>query len=95
MFGKVREIPQTEKTPFYPRSVYGISKVAGFDLTRNYREAYNLFCCSGILFNHESPRRGFEFVTRKITHAVARIKFGLTKRFETWKYGCKKRLGAC
>ena len=68
MFGKVREIPQNEKTPFHPRSVYGISKVAGFDLTRNYREAYNLFCCSGILFNHESPRRGFEFVTRKITH---------------------------
>jgi len=66
MFGKVQEIPQSEKTPFYPRSVYGISKVAGFDLTRNYREAYNLFCCSGILFNHESPRRGFEFVTRKI-----------------------------
>ena len=79
MYGKVRQIPQTEKTPFYPRSVYGISKVAGFDLTRNYREAYNMFCCSGILFNHESPRRGFEFVTRKITHAVARIKFGLQK----------------
>jgi len=79
MFGKVRETPQTEKTPFYPRSVYGVSKVAGFDLTRNYREAYNLFCCSGILFNHESPRRGFEFVTRKITHSVARIKFGLQK----------------
>ncbi len=77
MFGKVQQIPQTEKTPFYPRSTYGISKVAGFDLTRNYREAYNLFCCSGILFNHESPRRGFEFVTRKITHAVARIKYGL------------------
>ena len=67
MYGKVREIPQNEKTPFYPRSTYGISKVAGFDLTRNYREAYGLFCCSGILFNHESPRRGFEFVTRKIT----------------------------
>ena len=65
MFGKVRQVPQTEKTPFYPRSVYGISKVAGYDLTRNYREAYNMFCCSGILFNHESPRRGFEFVTRK------------------------------
>ena len=79
MFGKVQQIPQTEKTPFYPRSTYGISKVAGFDLTRNYREAYNLFCCSGILFNHESPRRGFEFVTRKITHAVARIKYGLQK----------------
>ena len=80
MFGKVQQIPQTEKTPFYPRSTYGISKVAGFDLTRNYREAYNLFCCSGILFNHESPRRGFEFVTRKITHSVARIKFGLQKK---------------
>ena len=79
MYGKVLESPQTEKTPFYPRSTYGISKVAGFDLTRNYREAYNLFCASGILFNHESPRRGFEFVTRKISHSVARIKFGLQK----------------
>ena len=79
MFGKALEIPQSEKTPFYPRSTYGISKVAGFDLTRNYREAYNIFCCSGILFNHESPRRGFEFVTRKITHAVAKIKLGLQK----------------
>ena len=79
MFGKALEIPQNEETPFYPRSTYGISKVAGFDLTRNYREAYNIFCCSGILFNHESPRRGFEFVTRKITHAVAKIKFGLQK----------------
>jgi GDPmannose 4,6-dehydratase len=73
MFGKVRETPQTEDTPFYPRSPYGISKVAGFDLTRNYREAYNIFACNGILFNHESPRRGFEFVTRKITSSVARI----------------------
>ena len=79
MYGKVLETPQTEKTPFYPRSTYGISKVAWFDLTRNYREAYNLFCASGILFNHESPRRGFEFVTRKISHSVARIKFGLQK----------------
>ena len=79
MFGKALEIPQNEKTPFYPRSTYGISKVAGFDLMRNYREAYNIFCCSGILFNHESPRRGFEFVTRKITHAVAKIKLGLQK----------------
>ena len=79
MFGKALEMPQNEKTPFYPRSTYGISKVAGFDLTRNYREAYNIFCCSGILFNHESPRRGFEFVTRKITHAVAKIKLGLQK----------------
>lgn len=76
MFGKVTEIPQKETTRFYPRSVYGISKCAGFDLTRNYREAYNLFCCSGILFNHESPRRGVEFVTRKITRAVANIKLG-------------------
>jgi GDPmannose 4,6-dehydratase len=76
MFGKVREVPQREATPFHPRSPYGISKVAGFDLTRNYREAYGMFCASGILFNHESPRRGFEFVTRKITSTVARIKFG-------------------
>lgn len=80
MFGKVFETPQNENTKFYPRSVYGISKVAGFELTRNYREAYNLFCCSGILFNHESPRRGFEFVTRKITHSVAKIKLGIQKK---------------
>ena len=79
MFGKVRETPQTELTPFHPRSPYGISKVAGFDLTRNYREAHNLFACSGILFNHESPRRGYEFVTRKITSTVAKIKLGLAK----------------
>ena len=77
MFGKVRKTPQNEKTPFYPRSAYGISKVTGHDLARNYREAYNLYCCTGILFNHESPRRGFEFVTRKISHGVARIKYGL------------------
>ncbi len=77
MFGKVRETPQTEMTPFHPRSPYGISKVAGFDLTRNYREAYGMFCCNGILFNHESPRRGYEFVSRKITSAVARIKLGI------------------
>jgi GDPmannose 4,6-dehydratase len=64
MFGLVKETPQNENTPFHPRSPYGISKVAGFDLTRNYREAYNLFACSGILFNHESPRRGYEFVNR-------------------------------
>ena len=93
MFGKVREIPQTEKTPFYPRSVYGISKVAGYDLTRNYREAYNLFCCSGILFNHESPRRGFEFVTRKITHAVARIKFGLQNDLRLGNMDAKRDWG--
>src|ERR1044071_397535 len=77
MFGKVRETPQRETTPFHPRSPYGISKVAGFDLTRNYREAYQMFCASGILFNHEGPRRGFEFVTRKITSTLARIKAGL------------------
>src|SRR5216110_3308498 len=77
MFGKVREVPQRETTAFHPRSPYGISKVAGFDLTRNYREAYEMFCVSGILFNHEGPRRGFEFVTRKITSTVARIKLGL------------------
>ncbi len=77
MFGKVAETPQTEATRFHPRSPYGISKVAGFDLTRNYREAYGMFCASGILFNHEGPRRGYEFVTRKITSTVARIKLGL------------------
>ena len=77
MFGKVRESPQTERTPFHPRSPYGISKVAGFDLTRNYREAYGMFAVSGILFNHESPRRGFEFVSRKITSHAAMIKLGL------------------
>ncbi len=79
MFGNARETPQSEMTPFYPRSAYGISKVAGFDLTRNYRDTYQMFACSGICFNHESPRRGFEFVTRKITHAAARIKLGLSK----------------
>jgi len=77
MFGKVEESPQRETTPFHPRSPYGISKVAGFQLTQNYREAYDMFCVSGMLFNHESPRRGFEFVTRKITNGVARIKLGL------------------
>lgn len=77
MFGKVREVPQTEMTPFHPRSAYGISKVAGFELTRNYREAYGLHATNGMLYNHESPRRGFEFVTRKITHHVARIHLGL------------------
>ena len=76
MFGLVGETPQRETTPFHPRSPYGISKVAGFDLTRNYREAYGMFAASGILFNHEGPRRGFEFVTRKITSTVARIKAG-------------------
>lgn len=77
MFGKVRETPQQETTPFHPRSPYGISKVTGFELTRNYRETYGMFCCGGILFNHEGPRRGVQFVTRKITWTVARIKLGL------------------
>ncbi len=77
MFGKVRETPQTEATPFYPRSPYGCAKVYGHDITVNYRDSYGLFACSGILFNHESERRGLEFVTRKITNAAARIKLGL------------------
>jgi GDPmannose 4,6-dehydratase len=77
MFGKVREIPQTELTPFHPRSPYGVAKVFGHHMTVNYRESYGMYACSGILFNHEGPRRGLEFVTRKITNAVARIKLGL------------------
>jgi GDPmannose 4,6-dehydratase len=77
MFGKVREVPQTESTPFYPRSPYGVAKVYGHWITVNYRESYGLFACSGILFNHESPRRGLEFVTRKVTHGAARAKLGL------------------
>jgi GDPmannose 4,6-dehydratase len=77
MFGKVLEVPQTESTPFYPRSPYGVAKAYGHFITVNYRESYDLFACSGILFNHESPRRGLEFVTRKVTHAVAAIKLGL------------------
>ena len=77
MFGKVREVPQTELTPFYPRSPYGVSKVFAHYITVNYRESYNLFAVSGMLFNHESPRRGLEFVSRKVTHGVARIKLGL------------------
>src|SRR3989338_1288471 len=79
MFGKVRETPQNENTPFYPRSPYGVAKVYGHYITVNYRESYNLFAVSGILFNHESPRRGMEFVTRKVSHAVASIKLGLQK----------------
>jgi len=77
MFGKVREVPQSELTPFHPRSPYGVSKVFGHYITVNYRESYNLFACSGLLFNHESPRRGLEFVTRKVSDGVARIKLGL------------------
>ena len=78
MYGRVREVPQTELTPFYPRSPYGVSKVFGHYITVNYRESYNMFAVSGILFNHESPRRGLEFVTRKVTDGVARIKLGLS-----------------
>lgn len=77
MFGKVREIPQNEKTPFYPRSPYGVAKVYGHYMTVNYRESYDMFACSGILFNHESPRRGLEFVTKKVTYSAAKIKLGL------------------
>jgi GDPmannose 4,6-dehydratase len=80
MFGKVREVPQTELTPFYPRSPYGVSKVFAHYITVNYRESYDLFAVSGILFNHESPRRGLEFVTRKVTNGVARIKLGLADK---------------
>jgi GDPmannose 4,6-dehydratase len=82
MFGKVREVPQTEKTPFHPRSPYGVAKVFGYHLTVNYRESYGLFACSAIGFNHESPRRGLEFVTRKVTHQVARIKCGLASKLK-------------
>jgi len=93
MFGKVRRVPQNEKTPFHPRSAYGISKVTGHDLTRNYREAYNLHCSTGILFNHESPRRGFEFVTRKISHGVARIKYGLQRDLKLGNLESKRDWG--
>jgi GDPmannose 4,6-dehydratase len=93
MFGLAKETPQNEFTPFHPRSPYGISKVAGFDLTRNYREAYGLYACNGIAFNHESQRRGFEFVTRKITNAVAEIKYGLTKKLCLGNLGAKRDWG--
>ena len=93
MFGKVREVPQCETTPFHPRSPYGISKVAGFDLTRNYREAYGMFCVGGILFNHEGPRRGFEFVTRKITSHAARIKCGLATELRIGNLEAKRDWG--
>ncbi|MBA2124543.1 GDP-mannose 4,6-dehydratase [bacterium Unc6] len=92
-FGHVKETPQNENTPFHPRSPYGISKVAGFDLTRNYREAYGIFACNGILFNHESPRRGFEFVTRKIANAAARIKMGLAKELRLGNLKAKRDWG--
>ena len=93
MFGKAEEIPQTENTRFHPRSSYGISKVCGFELTRNYREAYGLHASSGILFNHESPRRGFEFVTRKITSGVARIVAGQAKSLNLGNLDAKRDWG--
>ena len=93
MFGKAKESPQNENTPFHPRSSYGISKVAGYHLTKNYREAYNLFATNGILFNHESPRRGYEFVSRKITHGVARIKKGLQKKIKLGNINSKRDWG--
>jgi GDPmannose 4,6-dehydratase len=93
MFGKVRETPQSETTPFYPRSPYGVAKVYGHYITVNYRESYGLFACSGILFNHESPRRGLEFVTRKITYGVARIKLGLDKEIRLGNLQAKRDWG--
>ncbi len=93
MFGKVSQVPQNEATPFHPRSAYGISKVAGFDLTRNYREAYGLKACSGILYNHESPRRGFEFVTRKITSHAAKVKLGLIKEVQLGNLDARRDWG--
>ncbi len=93
MFGRVVEIPQTENTRFHPRSAYGISKVAGFDLTRNYREAYCIHASNGILFNHESPRRGFEFVTRKITSGIARILAGQSKELRLGNLEAKRDWG--
>ena len=93
MFGKVREVPQTELTPFYPRSPYGVAKVFGHYITVNYRESYGMFACSGILFNHESPRRGLEFVTRKVTHGVARIKLGLQDKLALGNLDAKRDWG--
>jgi GDPmannose 4,6-dehydratase len=93
MFGKVTEIPQRETTRFHPRSPYGISKVAGFYLAMNYREAYQMFCCNGMLFNHESPRRGFEFVTRKISSGAARIRLGLEQKLYLGNLDAKRDWG--
>ena len=93
MFGKVKFSPQDENTAFHPRSAYGISKVTGYHLTRNYREAYKLHASNGILFNHESPRRGFEFVTRKISFAAARIKKGLQKKLKLGNINSKRDWG--
>ncbi|MGI8744957.1 MAG: GDP-mannose 4,6-dehydratase [Bryobacteraceae bacterium] len=93
MFGNVRESPQRESTPFHPRSPYGISKLAGFHLTVNYRDTYGMFCANGILFNHEGPRRGFEFVTRKITNSVARIQYGLASELRLGNLDARRDWG--
>lgn len=93
MFGKVQEMPQTEKTPFYPRSPYGVAKVYGFWITKNYRESFDMYACNGILFNHESERRGKEFVTRKITYAVANIKQGVQDHVELGSLDAKRDWG--
>jgi GDPmannose 4,6-dehydratase len=93
MFGKVRETPQCETTPFHPRSPYGVAKVYGHYITVNYRESYGLFACSGILFNHEGPRRGLEFVTRKISHGAARIKLGLANELRLGNLQAKRDWG--
>ncbi|MBM4044898.1 MAG: GDP-mannose 4,6-dehydratase, partial [Planctomycetes bacterium] len=93
MFGKVREVPQNEHTPFYPRSPYGVAKVYGHWITVNYRESYGMFCCSGILFNHESPRRGLEFVTRKVSDGAARIKLGRAKELRLGNLDSKRDWG--
>ena len=95
MFGKVRDVPQNEQTPFYPRSPYGVAKAYGHFITVNYRESYDLFACSGILFNHESPRRGLEFVTRKVAHGAAAIKLGRQRRARARKPRSAARLGIC
>ncbi|MFH1550077.1 MAG: GDP-mannose 4,6-dehydratase [Planctomycetota bacterium] len=93
MFGKVKEVPQTETTPFHPRSPYGVAKVYGYWITVNFRESYDLFACNGILFNHESPRRGLEFVTRKVTHGAAKIKLGLTNELRLGNLDSKRDWG--
>ena len=93
MFGKVQEVPQSENTPLYPRSPYGVAKCYGHYITVNYRESYDMFCCSGILFNHESPRRGLEFVTRKVTDGVARIKLGLADHLSLGNLDAKRDWG--
>ncbi|VTS01541.1 GDP-mannose 4,6-dehydratase [Tuwongella immobilis] len=93
MFGKVQAVPQTESTPFYPRSPYGVAKLYGHWITVNYRESYDMFCCSGILFNHESERRGKEFVTRKVTDGVARIKLGMAKELRMGNLEAKRDWG--